>query len=90
MGTYRASVYFIPQAKLVTLPIVFLLATPRIPSEDAVPLYILFQDASDTCNGPGGQAGIILTLVVGGRAEQEISCLMVWWKENKTRVMKNN
>lgn len=90
VDTYRASVYFIPQTKLVTLPIVFLLATSQIPSEDAVPLYILFQHASDTCNGPGMQAGIILTLLLGGSAEQAISCLMVWWKENKTRVIKNN
>lgn len=79
-----------PQTKLVTLPIVFLLATTQITSEDAGPLYILFQDASDTCHGPGVQAGIILTLVVGESAEQAVSCLMVWWKENKMRVIKNN
>ena len=78
MDTYRASVCFIPQTKLVTLPIVFLLATTQITSEDAGSLYILFQDASDPCHGPGVQAGIILTLVVGESAEQVISCLMVW------------
>lgn len=90
MDTYGASVCFIPQTKLVTLPIGFLLATTQITSEDAGPLYILFQDASDTCHGPGGQAGIILTWVVGESAEQTIPYLMVWWEENKIRVIKNN
>lgn len=60
MDPYRASVYFTPQTKLV-----FLLATSQITSFDTVSLYILFQDASDTCNGPGVQTGIVLTLVVG-------------------------
>lgn len=79
-----------PNTQLTALPIVFLLSPSHIASYDTAPLHVLLQGASDTCNGAGVQRRIVLTWVVGKMQNRQCQCLVVWWKGNKTRAIKNN